>query len=392
VELARNVLDGEPIPAEPVATAPAPTDAPAEGLAALIARINRAERIGIVAGKGAWWPAVSAELPGLATALGAPVAYTWDGHAAMPTNHPLHLGMWRGEWSHPEIRAALRTCDLVLGVGIRPGTEAARHVPADCGGPLICLMASDEPAADGSPFIPSMASLAATLRGIADGARRRRASEEVLAGCARANQTLRAALAAEMARYADTRPWHIGLAIQALAERMTADNVVVSDVSNVKLWMPLQLPVFGPESHVQAGTWGEMGYALPAALGAAFARPGRKVIALSGDTSFLMASSDFVTLVQHKLPVVVAVHHDGQLGMIHNMLTRDGATPYATNIGDVHFAKWAEACGATGIRVTSPEEIGPAWDRALDADGPVLLEFLAGHDFPWPRVPRLLGL
>ncbi|HEX5416752.1 MAG TPA: thiamine pyrophosphate-binding protein, partial [Chloroflexota bacterium] len=76
VELARNVLDGGAIPAEPAAPAPVPSDAPTEELAALIARINRAERIGIVAGKGAWWPAVSAELPGLATALGAPVAYT----------------------------------------------------------------------------------------------------------------------------------------------------------------------------------------------------------------------------------------------------------------------------------------------------------------------------
>ena len=392
VELARNVLDGPAIPAEPAVAAPTPAEGASEDLSLLIDRINRAERIGIVAGKGAWWPAVSAELPGLADALGAPVAHTWDGHAAMPTTHPLHLGMWRGEWSHPDVRAALRSCDLVLGVGVRPGTEAARHLPGECGGPLICLMASDEPAADGSPFMPSMGSLAATLRGIANGARRRVASDEVLSTCARANQTLKAALAAEMDRYASTRPWHIGLAIQALAERMSADQVVVSDVSNVKLWMPLQLPVFGPDSHVQAGTWGEMGYALPAAMGAALARPGHKVIALTGDTSFLMASSDFVTLVQHKLPVIVAVHHDGQIGMIHNMLTRDGAAPYATNIGDVHFANWAEACGATGIRVARPEEIGPAWDRALAADGPALLEFLAGHDFPWPRVPRLLGL
>jgi len=391
VELARNVLDGSAIPAEVVSAAPAPSEALPADFLSLLTRIERAKRIGIVAGKGAWWPAVSAELPRLADALGAPVAHTWEGHAAMPTGHPLNLGMWRGDWSHPEIRAALQACDLVLGVGVRPGTEAARNVPADCGGPLICLMASDAPPADGSPFIASMPALAATLRALAANVRRRRAADDVIAACARANDSLKAGIAAEMARYADRRPWHIALAIEALGERMTADHVVVSDVSNVKLWMPLQLPVFGPQSHVQAGTWGEMGYALPAALGAAFARPGRKVIALSGDTSFLMASSDFVTLVQHKLPVVIAVHHDGQIGMIHNMLSRDGAAPYATAIGDVQFARWAEACGATGIRVEDPEEIGAAWDQALEADGPVLIEFLAGHDFPWPRVPRLLG-
>jgi pyruvate oxidase len=195
-----------------------------------------------------------------------------------------------------------------------------------------------------------------------------------------------------MQRFAAARPWHVGLAIQALANRLTPGHVVVSDVSNVKLWMPLQLPVFGPESHVQAGTWGAMGYALPAAIGAAFARPGRKVISLAGDASFLMASSDFVTIAQWKLPIVMVVHHDGQIGMINNMFARLGTAPYATAIGDVDYARYAEACGATGIRVADPADLGAAWDRALAADGPVLLELMAGHDFPWPRVPRLLGV
>jgi acetolactate synthase-1/2/3 large subunit len=387
VELARNVLDSGPGELPGIQPAPGPVSEPATNLAELIARIDAAKQVAIVAGKGAWWPAVSRELPGLADALGAPVAHTWDGHAAMPTGHPLHLGMFRGEWSHPDVLAYLRGSDLVLGVGVRPGTEAARALPGEVGGAFIPLMASDDP---GAP-IPSMASLAATLRALAEGVRPRKASAEALAACERANRTLRAALDAELRRVAEVRPWHVGLAIQALAERMTADHVVVSDVSNVKLWMPLQLPVFGPESHVQAGTWGEMGYALPAALGAAFARPGRKVIALAGDTSFLMASSDFVTICQWKLPIVMVVHHDGQIGMINNMFTRDGVTPYATEIGDVHFARYAEAHGALGIRVADPADLGPAWDRALAADGPVLLELLAGHDFPWPRVPRLLA-
>jgi pyruvate dehydrogenase (quinone) len=56
----------------------------------------------------------------------------------------------------------------------------------------------------------------------------------------------------------------------------------------------------------------------------------------------------------------------------------------------VNYAQFAEACGATGIRVEDPADLGDAWDRALAAEGPVLLELMAGHDFPWPRVPRLL--
>jgi acetolactate synthase-1/2/3 large subunit len=392
VELARSVLDAGPIPSKHVEPAPVPTGAPAPGLDRLVRRLDAARQIGIVAGKGAWWPTVSAELPELAEALGAPVAHTWDGHAAFPTGHRLNLGMWRGDWSHPEVRAVLRQCDLVLGIGVRPGTEAARYIPSDCGGSFVCLMASDNPGSADVLEIDSMASLEATLGAMTGSVRRRRASDEALAACARASQSLAEGISGELRRYADARPYHIALAIQALAERMTADHVVVSDVSTVKLWMPLQLPVYGPWSHVQAGTWGEMGYTLPAVLGAAFARPGQKVIGLTGDTSFLMSSSDFVTLCQWKLPVVLAVHNDGQIGMIHNMQLRAGHGPYATEIGQVDYRRYAEACGATGIRVEDPEDLGAAWDRALAADGPVLLELMAGHEFPWPRVPRLLGL
>jgi len=390
VELARNVLDAGPIAIGDVRAANPPSTEPAADLDWLLARIDAARQIAIVAGKAAWWPSVSAELPAFAEALGAPVVYPWDAHAAMPTNHPLHLGMYRGDWSHPEVKAYLRNADLVLGVGIRPGTEAARLIPADCGGPLIPLMAADESGSDGIS-VPSMASLAATLRTIGQSVRRRPTPDAAFAACVRANQTLQAGLTAELEKYAAARPWHIGLGIRALAERLTPDHVVTSDVSTVKLWMPLQLPVFGPQSHVQAGTWGAMGYAVPAALGAAFARPGQKIIALTGDTSFMMASSDFITLCQWKLPVIVAVHHDGQIGMIHNMLTRAGIPTYATELGAVDLCRYAEAFGALGIRVDDPADLGAAWDRALNADGPVLLELMAGHEFPWPRVPDLLA-
>src|SRR5262249_2024478 len=160
---------------------------------------------------------------------------------------------------------------------------------------------------------------------------------------ARAQALLRRGLAIELARHRHARPWHIGAAIDALARRMTPDTLVVSDVSNVKLWAPLQLPAYGPESHLQAGSWGAMGYALPGVLAAGLLRPNKTVVGLAGDASFLMASSDFVTLCELKLPVVVAVHHDRQIGMINNMLSKAYGRAYATEIGEVDFVGYAHA-------------------------------------------------
>jgi acetolactate synthase I/II/III large subunit len=171
---------------------------------------------------------------------------------------------------------------------------------------------------------------------------------------------------------------------------MTPDILVVSDVSQVKLWTPLQIPAFNPESHLQPGSWGAMGYCVPGVLAAGLARPNKKVVGVTGDASFQMACSDFGTICNLGLPVVIAVHADGQIGMIHHALRTTFGRPYATEIGQVDFVKYAEAFGARGIRVTEPSEIGAAWDEALAANGPVLLELRAGHDFPFPWPVRRL--
>jgi acetolactate synthase I/II/III large subunit len=390
VEVTRDVLEGDPFDAAPLAPVQAPSAEVAPDLQRALERIRAARRPVIVAGKGAWYPLVSAALVALAEALEAPVCHTWEGHGAMPTVHPLSLGPYRVMESHPAVLTELGTADLVVGVGVRVGTEPFCALQSDCGDRLLILDAADAPTPAYGPSIGSVQSLAASLRALAAAMHPSPSAGSARAICAQAQHSLARGLEVKMARHAGTRPWHIGRAIAALSERLTPEMVVTSDVSNVKLWVPFQLRTFGPHSHVQAGSWGTMGYALPAALGAAFAHPGRKVVGLAGDASFLMSSSDLVTLAQHRLPVVIGVHHDGRIGMINYMQTMVGREPYATEIGDVDYATMAEAAGLKGIRVDDPTRIGAAWDEALAEVGPVLIEFIAGHDFPRPSVQRFV--
>jgi len=392
VELTRDLLEGEPLETPAPRPARQPSAGLAPGLDRAVERIRAARRPLIVAGKGAWYPAVGAALVELAEALGAPVAHTWEGHGAIPTVHPLSLGPYRVMQSHPAVLAELGAADLILGIGVRAGTETDRALRADFAEKLLVLDAAEADTSEGGAAVraPSVPSLAASLRELARLARARSDASAVREACAEARRQLAAGLEVELERHAAARPWHIGLAIRALDERMTPDMVVTSDVSNVKLWLPFQLRTFGPHSHVQAGSWGTMGYALPAAIGAAMAFPGRKVVAMAGDASFLMSTSDLVTIAQHRLPIVLGIHHDGQIGMINHMQQMAGRAPYATEIGDVDYAKHAEAAGLKGVRVEEPDQIGPAWDAALAHDGPVLIEFMAGHDFPRPSVDRFV--
>ena len=393
VEIALSALQAEPIavPRTELAAAPAAGQATAPlhpgDLDALIARIDRAGRVAIVAGKGAWWPPVSAQLVRLAERLGAPVAHSWDGHAAMPTVHPLSVGLWWGAGrSHPTAGRLVSEADLVLGVGVRQGTETALDLGAEAGERLLLLDVADALDPSRNSGIPSVTALATTLAALADRCGPRPANAMTLDACARAQTLLQRGLQLDLERHRSARPWHIGLALDALARRMTADTLVVSDVSNVKLWAPLQLPAFGPESHLQSGSWGAMGYAVPGVLAAGLLRPDKQVVGLTGDTAFLMSSSDFGTICQLGLPVVVAVHADGQIGMIANAMTMTFGRSYATEIGEVDFVRYAEAFGARGIRVDEPSDLDAAWDEALTTDGPVLLELRAGHEFPrpWP--------
>lgn len=376
------------VPTAPVAAAAAAAAGSSELVDAVARRIDAAESVVIVAGKGAMWPAVSTAVVRLAERLEAPVAHTWDGHGAMPTVHPLSAGLWwNGEGrSHPTAHRLVSEADLVIGVGVRRGTELADGLIELAGARCCLLNVADDADAPAQFETRTVAGLAALVSALAGASRARPGDEETRAVCAESRGALARGLSIEVARYQDRRPFHIGAAIDALARRMTPDTLVISDVSNVKLWAPIQLPIFNSESHLQSGAWGAMGYALPGLLAAGLVRPEKQVVGLMGDTSFLMGSSDFATICELGLPVVVAVHADGQIGMIQNAMQMQFGRAYATEIGRVDFVKYAEAFGARGIRVDDPAELDAAWDAALAADGPVLLELRAGYDFPrpWP--------
>ncbi|TAK22689.1 MAG: thiamine pyrophosphate-binding protein [Chloroflexota bacterium] len=390
VEITRDLLESPARVVAPSRPEPAPSASPAGDLDATLARMRAARNPLIIAGKGAWYPTASAALVRFAEALGAPVAWTWEGHGAMPTMHPLALGPFRLMGTHPAVDAAIARADLVLGVGLRPGIEAHRAVQEAVGERLTVLGAADVPNPHDGPVILSVPSLVATLDALAKRISRTPSAAEAIEACAMAQRALARGIEVELVRHAATRPWHIGLALRELDRRMTPDAIVTSDVSNIKLWVPLLVRAFGPASHLQSGSWGTMGYALPAAIGAALARPGQKVVALAGDTSFLMSSNDLVTLAQLKLPIVMAVHKDGRIGMIDYMQRQAGREPYAVEIGDVDLVKMAEAAGVRSIRVREPSEIAGAWADALAAAEPVLIEFTAGFDFPRPSVPRFV--
>lgn len=384
VEIAMSALTARDVDWSGVTPHAEPMPAPPPDVAHLAERIDRSQRITVVAGKNAMWPDVSAGLVTLAEHFQAPVVHAWDSHGAMPTVHPLSLGLWRGGNSTEFVERTFDSADLVLGIGVRRDTETEQGLSARLGERLVIIDAVDEDEPDGHVGAASVDALAHTLQELVASTRERPTNPELHAHCAEARHLFRLGLSVEIERYASIRPWPIGLALDSLARHMTPDTLVVSDVSNVKIWAPLQLPAFNSLSHLQSGSWGAMGYVVPGVLGAALARPDRKVVGIVGDAAFLMGSNDFGTICSLGLPVAIAVHADRQIGMIHYSLSQAFGRTYKTEVPAVDFVRYAESFGARGIRVDEPDQLDDAWREALTTRSPLLLELRAGHDFPRP--------
>ncbi len=124
---------------------------------------------------------------------------------------------------------------------------------------------------------------------------------------------------------------------------------------------------------------GSMANAMPQALGAQATEPERQVVAMCGDGGFSMLMGDFLSVVQMKLPVKIIVFNNSVLGFVA-MEMKAGEPDDGTELHDTNFARIAEACGITGIRVEKASEVDEALQRAFSIDGPVLVDVVVAKE------------
>ena len=125
-----------------------------------------------------------------------------------------------------------------------------------------------------------------------------------------------------------------------------------------------------PYTWINSGGLGTMGFSIPAAIGAKAGMPDRRVWAVDGDGNFQMTAQELVTATVEDIPIKVALFNNSYLGMVRQWQEmfydeRFSEVHLSDNVPD--YVKWAEAMGAVGIRVDSPEEVAPAIAKALPA-------------------------
>ena len=170
-------------------------------------------------------------------------------------------------------------------------------------------------------------------------------------------------------------PLGAGAAVRAIARRISrAGALVASDVGRHQMWLAQELPDLAPGTHLTSGGLGTMGYALPAAIGAAVGRPDRPVWAVAGDGGFQMNLQELATVVQESLPLRIAVIDNGYLGMVRQWQERFCGRRYSSvQLSGPDLVLLGKAYGIPTCLVDRAEQLDGALDLAVSADGPMLL-------------------
>lgn len=353
---------------------PAAVEAAAEALAG-------AKRPVILCGGGPVISRAREEVTALAEWLGAVVATSISGQGAILDDHPLALGVVGSNGGAEETRQVLDDADLILIVGCRAGsvtTERWRH-PAPGSKRIIHVDA--DAAVIGANYPTEIAlvgdarlALAAIMTALGDDARPDAAARKAVAE----------AKAAKFARFdrlaaSDERPIRPERVVRELAARLPDDAVVVADPGTPCPYLSAYFELKHPDARLISNrAHGALGYSLPGVLGAYYARPSAKCVAVMGDGSFGFNAGEMETLARIGAPVTLVVFSNSTYGWIKaGQHSGFGQRFYSVDFSRTDHARVAEAFGLKAWRVEDPADLGGALSAAIEHGGPTLVDVVS---------------
>jgi acetolactate synthase-1/2/3 large subunit len=356
--------------------------------------ILAATRPVVYAGGGLVRADAAAVLEEFVELTGIPVVTTLMARGIISDDHPACLGMPGMHGNYTAI-TAMQKSDLLITVGARFDDRVTGKVSAFA--PLAKVIHIDiDPAELGKvrrPDVPIVGDVAVVLADLVDELRKRGLKDHPAWTEQPALDNLQPDISPwwhEIHQWQATYPLSYDptsrpgvvkpqLVIEKLRELCPEDTILVSGVGQHQMWASQYWRFRSTRSWVNSGGLGTMGFAVPAAIGAKMGRPEATVWAIDGDGCFQMTAQELVTAAAERIPVKIAILNNSYLGMVRQWQElfyeeRYSEVYLSPDLPD--YVKWAEAMGCVGLRVTSPEEIGPAIDKANQIDDrPVVIDF-----------------
>lgn len=325
---------------------------------------------------------------------GIPVVTTLMARGAFPDSHPAHLGM---PGMHGTVAAvgALQKSDLIITLGARFDDRVTGRL--DSFAPNATIIHADiDPAEIGknrTADVPIVGDLAEIIPELITAIEVEQANGRVADY---------AAWWSLLSRMRDTYPvgyetWDDGslspqYVIERLGKIVGPEAIYASGVGQHQMWAAQFISYENPNTWLNSGGLGTMGYAVPAAMGAKVGCPDKTVWAIDGDGCFQMTNQELATCSINDIPIKVALINNGNLGMVRQWQTLFYNKRYSnTNLHSQRipdFVKLADAYGCYGLRCDSAEEVDATIEKAMAiTDAPVVIDFVVHKDaMVWPMV------
>lgn len=348
---------------DPPRAVPHPDD-----VAALAAAINDAKKVTLFVGAGA--RGAHDEVLALADAAAAPVGHTLRGKEIIQHDNPFDVGM-SGLLGYGACFEAMNEADLLVLVGTDFPYD--QFLPADVRTAQIDI----DPAHLGRRtrldvgVVGDVRETVTALLPLMDRKRNRRFLGAMLKRQAKLMSTVVGAYARKAEQ---TTPIHPEYAAVQLDEAAADDAVFTVDTGMCNVWAARYLTPNGRRRVIGSFLHGSMANAMPHAIGAALADPGRQVVAMCGDGGLSMLLGDLLTIVHQDLPVKVVVFNNASLGMVRLEMLVEGLPAAFTDSPPVDFAAIGTAMGISSTRVEHPTELRAALDAAFAHPGPALVD------------------
>ena len=172
----------------------------------------------------------------------------------------------------------------------------------------------------------------------------------------------------------DSSPLHPQFVAATIDRLAAADAVFTADVGTACIWTARYVRMNGARRLIGSFNHGSMANALPQAIGAQAAQPGRQVVSLSGDGGLAMLLGELITLRQQHLPVKVVVFNNGALSFVELEMKAAGIVTYGTDLDNPDFAGIAQAAGLFGVRVEKAGDLEDALRAAFSHDGAAVVD------------------
>ena len=354
--------------------------------------LNSGERVAMLIGQGA--KKAAAEVVEVAELLGCGVAKALLGKDVIPDTLPFSTGGIGLLGTEPSNKMMMN-CDTLFMIGTSfpyaewlPQEGQARCVEIDIDGSLIGVRYPND--------VSLVGDAKDTLRALIPMLKRKedRTWRELIEGEV---ATWRRVLEDRAHQKGD--PVNPQYVFWELNQRLPDGCIFTSDSGSATNWFARYIELRAGMQSSLSGTLATMVPGVPYAIGAKFAHPDRPVIAFTGDGAFeMLGMNELLTVKRYQndllgknptLIFAVLVNEDlNQVSYEQRVLSADPKNPFTQSLPYVPAAEFARLLGFEGIKVTRPEEVGPAWDRALASDRPVLLEFVTDPQIP-PLPPHV---